>query len=334
MHRSNDLLVGAVVLAVALGVSGATLWVKQADIGRHRDRVVARFHDVGNARVGNTVVIRGVRAGQIESISLARGGWVHLSMSLDPAVELPRDPVVLLNESSLFGEWQATITPRSALPRDETVLRQVAEASGGGDVLPGATLPDIAKLTAVAGQIAGDVANVSQRVEVAFDEQAARELRASIRNFADMSSTLARTVHEHRDDLDTLSRALQSAVTTLNRTAVSSAHMAELMDSSTSSGQIRQMMDDMAQAAAELRRSSTQLRVMSEQLGRTQGRLDAFLANGDSVFVKINHGQGSLGLLVNDAALYRHSDSLTLQLRDLVSDLRANPKKYVSVRIF
>jgi phospholipid/cholesterol/gamma-HCH transport system substrate-binding protein len=334
MRRKNDFLVGMIVLAVILTLTGATLWVKQADIGERRSKVVARFRDVGNARVGNAVVIRGVRAGTIEAIELARGGWVHVRMNLDRSMQLPGTPVVLLNESSLFGEWQATITQRSALPHDETVQAQIAESSGGDDVLPGATLPDIAKLTAVAGQIAGDVANVAGRVEVAFDERAARELRSSIRNFSDLSTTLSRTVRDHAGDLDTLSRGLQSAVSSLNRTALSASQIAARVDSSSTTGEIKQIVDDMSHAAAELRRGSAQIRMMSEQLSRTQNRLDSFLTNGDSVLVKLNTGQGSLGLLLNDPSLYRNSDSLLTQLRGLVTEVRTNPKKFVSVRIF
>lgn len=334
MRRTNDLLVGTIVLVVILTLTGATFWVKQTDIGERRSKVVARFRDVGNARVGNAVVIRGVRAGTIEAIELARGGWVHVRMNLDRSMQLPSTPVVLLNESSLFGEWQATITPRSALPHDETVQAQVSESSGGGEVLPGATLPDIAKLTAVAGQIAGDVANVAGRVEVAFDERAARELRSSIKNFSDLSTTLSHTVRSHAGDLDTLSRGLQSAVASLNRTATSAELMASRIDSSSSSGQVRQIVDDMSHAAAELRRATAQVRVMSEQLNVTQRRLDSFLSNGDSVLVKLNTGQGSLGLLLNDPSLYRNGDSLLVQMRGLVNEVRTNPKKFVSVRIF
>jgi phospholipid/cholesterol/gamma-HCH transport system substrate-binding protein len=334
MRRTNDYLVGMIVLLVILTLTGATLWVKQTDIGERRSKVVARFRDVGNARVGNAVVIRGVRAGTIEAIELARGGWVHVRMNLDRSMQLPGTPVVLLNESSLFGEWQATITQRSALPHDETVQAQIAESSGGDDVLPGATLPDIAKLTAVAGQIAGDVANVAGRVEIAFDERAARELRSSIRNFADLSTTLSQTVRSHAGDLDTLSRGMQSAVSSLNRTALSAAQIAARVDSSSTTGEIRQIVDDMSHAAAELRRGSAQIRMMSEQLSKTQGRLDSFLTNGDAVLVKLNSGQGSLGLLLNDPSLYRNSDSLLTQLRGLVTEVRTNPKKFVSVRIF
>ena len=90
----------------------------------------------------------------------------------------------------------------------------------------------------------------------------------------------------------------------------------------------------MSHAAAELRRTSLQIRMMSEQLSKTQSRLDLFLANGDSVLVKLNTGQGSLGLLLNDPSLYRNSDSLLTQLRGLITEVRTNPKKFVSVKIF
>jgi phospholipid/cholesterol/gamma-HCH transport system substrate-binding protein len=110
--------------------------------------------------------------------------------------------------------------------------------------------------------------------------------------------------------------------------------MASRIDSSSSSGQVRQIVDDMSRAAADLRRATAQVRVMSEQLNMTQRRLDSFLSNGDSVLVKLNTGQGSLGLLLNDPSLYRNGDSLLTQLRGLVTEVRTNPKKFVSVRIF
>jgi phospholipid/cholesterol/gamma-HCH transport system substrate-binding protein len=110
--------------------------------------------------------------------------------------------------------------------------------------------------------------------------------------------------------------------------------MAARVDSSSSSGQVKQIVDDMSHAAAELRRATAQVRVMSEQLSKTQDRLDSFLTNGDSVLMKLNTGQGSLGLLLNDPSLYRNSDSLLTQLRGLVTEVRTNPKKFVSVRLF
>ena len=335
MKRSNDVVVGLTVLLGVAAIVAATLWVKQSDLRNRKERVTARFRDVGSVRVGAAVVLRGVRAGRVERIELAPDGWVEVSMALDPNVQLPRDPVVLLNESSLFGEWQATITEVAAVPRDEVVERQLAEAGQvGGETLPGATLPDIAQLTAVAGRIAGDVASVAGRFEVAFDDEAARELRTSIRNFATLSATLSQTVRKQSASLDALSADLRVGMTRLAHSAEAVERVAERVDSSTATGQVRKIIDDIATAATQLKESSEEVRVMSRQLTRSQGRLESVLTTTDSVMLKINSGQGSVGLLVNDPKLYRNSDSLVIELRALVADFKANPRKYVNLKVF
>jgi phospholipid/cholesterol/gamma-HCH transport system substrate-binding protein len=255
-------------------------------------------------------------------------------MKLDRSVELPSDPVVLLNESSLFGEWQASIEERSSLPADAAVREAIAEAVGERGVLPGASFPGIGKLTEVAGQIAGDVATVASRVETAFDAQAAHELRASIKNVSDLSATLAGTVRAHATDLDTVAKQLRSAVASINETATTVQRMAQRIDTSSQSGDVKHIVDNVSAASADLRRATAQINELAVRFSKSQGRLDTFLANGDSILVKVNAGQGSLGLFVNDPSLYRRSDSLLAQLQSLVADIKANPGKYVRLRIF
>jgi phospholipid/cholesterol/gamma-HCH transport system substrate-binding protein len=335
MKRSNDFVVGLTVLLGAAIIIAATLWVQQADFRQRDDPVLARFRDVGSVRVGAAVVLRGVRAGRVERIELGRDGWVEVAMRLDPGVQLPRDPVVLLNEASVFGEWQATITEEAAIPRDEAVERQIGEARrAGANMLPGATLPDIAQLTAVAGRIAGDVATVAGRVELAFDDEAARELRASIRNFATMSGALSQTVRRQSANLDALSADLRLGMNRLANSAESVQHVAQRIDSSTASGTIRQIVGDVATAASQLKATSEEVRQMSRDLTQSQSRLQSLLTTSDSVMLKINAGHGSIGLLINDPTLYRNSDSLVTELRALVADFKANPKKYVNLRVF
>ena len=333
MKKRPDLIVGITVIVTAILLVTGVMWVRQTDIGGRRRQVVARFVDIGNARVGNSAVIRGVRAGRIERIELAPDGSVLVSLSLERGVTLPQDPVVVLNETSLFGDWEATIMERSGLPHDDAVQRQL-DVAGEHGVLPGATLPDIAKLSSVAGQIAGDVAKVAGRVQVAFNDSAARELRASIRNFEAMSATLNSQVYAHRNDLDSVSAVLQGAVKALNQAAQTTATIAGRIDTSMTLGELRQLITVLSAAAAELKRTTSQIAAMTTQLASTQQRLDSFLTNGDAVLVKINSGQGTLGRLVTDSSLYVGSDSLITSLRLLVADIRANPKRYLSVRMF
>jgi phospholipid/cholesterol/gamma-HCH transport system substrate-binding protein len=334
MKRANDFAVGLTIIVGTVVLIAATLWVKQADFGRDRSTVVARFHDVGGVRIGTPVVVRGVRAGRVEGMELADSAFVLAKMALDPGVELPLDAVVLLNESSLFGEWQATITSRDAVGRDEDVKRQIAETSRDDGVLPGATLPDIARLTAVAGRIAGDVASVAERVEVAFDDQAARELRTSVRSFSEMSTILAQSVREQSNNLTTVSSDVRGGVQSLVRSAELLKAVAERFDSSTSRGEVKNIVSDAGEAARQLREASRRLAVMSAQLERSQVRLESFLATSDSIARKIQAGEGSLGMLLNDPSLYRNADSALRQLNLLLADVQKNPRRYINLRIF
>jgi phospholipid/cholesterol/gamma-HCH transport system substrate-binding protein len=334
MKHANDFIVGTVVLLGAAAIIGGTLWVRQADFGDDRQRVTARFREVGNAQVGNPVVIRGVRAGRIEAMELVPDGWVEVRLSIDPDLTLPTQPVVLLGSASLFGEWQATVLDRSGLPADRAVRQTIEEASAAGDEIPGATLPDIAQLTAVAGRIAGDMASVAERVEVAFDDSAARELRASIHSVADLSGTLANAVRRHSRSLDRMVADLNRGVGSLNKAVAATQTVAERVDASTASGEIQRIVADASHAATQLRATADAVRVLSERVGESHTRLDVIIARSDSIVAKLNDGRGTVGLMLSDSSLYVQTDSLVRQLRDLVGDIRRNPKRYINVRLF
>ena len=332
--RTSDFVVGITVLVVTAVLLAVVLWVKQADLGRRKSELLVRTRDVGGVALGNPVVIRGVRAGQVQGIALGERGWVVLTLGIDKSIPLPSDPVVLLVASSLFGEWQATVSEYAGVPPDRELRAALAEARTSGDTLAGAMLPDIAQLTSVAGRISGDVAKVADRVQVAFDDKAAKELRESIRNFALLSGDLARTVNAQSKNLDRISSEVQTGLKTVNAAAENLNVFSRRVDSATSRGELQTIITNSQNAARELVSTTTRLREIAEGLNRTDSRLASAMSRADSVFAKVNSGQGSLGLLVNDARLYRNSDSLVTELRALLADVKKNPKRYFNVKVF
>jgi phospholipid/cholesterol/gamma-HCH transport system substrate-binding protein len=333
-RRVNDFVVGLTVIVVAVVLIGTVLWVKQADLGGRINHLVVRTRDVGGVALGNPVVIRGVRAGRVEGIALGESGWVVMTLGIDRGVTLPADPVVLLTASSLFGEWQATVTSASGIPADRELRMLVDEARTRGDTIPGAVLPDIAQLTTVAGRIAGDVAQVAERVKVAFDDEAAREMRESIHNFAQLSADLSRTVSVQSRNLNRITTDVQSGVEAVNRAAMTMNRIADRVDSSTSEGELRELVTNTRRAADELVQITTKLRAMSDDFDRTQKVLSRTVSRADSVFEKVNSGSGSFALFVNDPRLYNNSDSLVTELRTLLQDVRTNPRRYINFRVF
>ncbi len=333
--RSNDWLVGVVIIVTMIGIVATTLWLQQADFGERRTGVTARFRDVGNMQVGNSVVIRGVKAGRVRGLTLAPQGWVVVEMDLDDGIILPNDPVVLIQAATLFGEWQATISAREAAPQVGDVPAQLADATGSPDgALPGAVLPDIAQLTTVAGGIAGNVASVAERVRTAFDDSAARELRTSIRNFSVLSTDLARAVRTQSRNLDSITTNVRLGVADLNATSASLRRSMSRVDSATQGGEIREIITETQRTVASLRAASERIDSLSKSLESAERNLRGVIAKADSVLGKVDRGEGSLGLLVNDPSLYRNTDSLLVDLRALIADFRKDPKKYFAFRVF
>ena len=69
-------------------------------------------------------------------------------------------------------------------------------------------------------------------------------------------------------------------------------------------------------------------------IAATMQKLDKTLANLQTLTDKLNRGEGSLGLLMNDRTLY---NNLTQTMRDadsLMVDLRQHPKRYVHFSVF
>lgn len=333
--RSNDWIVGLTIVLTMVGIVAATLFLQQAELGRRREGVTARFRDIGSLQVGNAVVIRGVTAGRVKQIALAPKGWVLVEMELDETTALPTDPVVLLQASSLFGEWQAMITPRTAVPVNRDVVAQVEDATDApSGSLPGAVLPDIAQLTTVAGGIAGNVASVAERVRTAFSDTAARELRASIRNFSVLSSDLARAVRAQSQNLDSLALTARVGLADIAASSAALRRTMQRVDTATASGALTDILAESRAASHNLRDATDRLQRLTQALQSSEANLRGAIGKADTLLGRIERGQGSVGLLINDPGLYRNADSLLVELRALMADVRKDPKRYFSVRVF
>ena len=78
---------------------------------------------------------------------------------------------------------------------------------------------------------------------------------------------------------------------------------------------------------------------LSSDLSKTQIKETVDNANQamlqvKSITDKINNGDGSIGLLINDDKLYNNLSSASQSLDELINDLKTNPGKYLKISIF
>ena len=69
-------------------------------------------------------------------------------------------------------------------------------------------------------------------------------------------------------------------------------------------------------------------------LAGTLSKVNSVLSRVDAITTKIDNGTGSVGLLVNDNALYNNLNKSAAQLNALIEDLKLNPYRYVNFSIF
>lgn len=328
MSGRSDVKTGIfVLLGVAVVVVGA-LWLSRATWGEETRVYTARFDRIGQIRTGNPVSIRGVQVGTVEEISLAQDG-VELALRIRSSVELPPDPLVVLQPTSLFGEWQATIVP--AGPR-EGVDADTLDLPP--DRLPGVALSDFSRISQSAEEISENLAGITDRLDVAFSEGTAEGLAQSIRNFSRASEELVSMLSLQREELGEFTADLAGAAESL-RAAVGDLNTAiARLSAATGEGELEEIFENTREATASLNELAGNLRTSSRDMERSLARADTVLADLQALVGSVRRGEGSLGRLASDEALYENTAATLAELRALLDDLKANPRKYFNLSIF
>ena len=117
-----------------------------------------------------------------------------------------------------------------------------------------------------------------------------------------------------------------------------------------SAEQLRAAFNELRMASAALRRTAEGLEdaQTGQQLNAAIGRVDESaraltqvaasmeksLGSLQSVFGKIDRGDGTLGRLVNDTSLYSNLNGAARDIRSLATDMKANPKRYITIDVF
>ena len=74
--------------------------------------------------------------------------------------------------------------------------------------------------------------------------------------------------------------------------------------------------------------------IAKANISKTLANVNNVLNDIDAVTTKINTGQGSLGLLLNDTKLYTNLEKSSNELNALVKDIKLNPQRYLNFSVF
>jgi len=261
---------------------------------RGRYMLVTTVQDAGGVRRGDPVQMRGVIIGRINQFEMLPTGRVAIRLELEGDWRIPRGSRSRLGASGLFGGRTMEI-----VPSNETEVYQPFDTLPGSDGGTG-ILGDAEELGAKADSVLAGLQTLLSASTVGAVQGSTAQLETLLR---ELSSVTA----EQRGALKRLTESL--------------AKSAENLEGAAAAG---------PDAARAIARADSAMAVLAE----TGRNLDEAAASLNALLARIERGEGTLGKLSTDEALYANMNRAAESFAALLEDLKANPKKYINVSIF
>ena len=105
----------------------------------------------------------------------------------------------------------------------------------------------------------------------------------------------------------------------------------------TTSARLKEFSDGLDLATTEFRALQAELKAGKgslSKLDQLQARINELRAKIDGVMARINSGQGTIGQLMVNPQLNEALAGTTREFQELAKGLKANPRKFVSIRVF
>jgi phospholipid/cholesterol/gamma-HCH transport system substrate-binding protein len=259
-----------------------------------------QFKDAGNLKTSSPVKISGVAVGKVERIRLLDPGKVLVEVSLPERITPRVDASAQVVAVGFVGDAAVQLNPGEApekLSRDRIIIG--SQAAGFTDLA--ANLGDKADSVLVGAQ-----AIVNQKT--------ADQLYATM-------SVLQSTLKAAQRTMEVYGDGSKGPTGQLTRTLAALERMTARFDSTLANPGLVRALDRSDTLTANLA-------AMTGQLSTTGARLDTLL-------LRINQGQGTIGKLATDTGFYSDVRQLSQSMKRLVDELQKHPGKVpVTVKIF
>jgi phospholipid/cholesterol/gamma-HCH transport system substrate-binding protein len=303
--RDRAIWVGVFVIFGILAVLLSLFTFTDAALFRGRYIVTTRVPNAGGIRRGDPVQMRGVNIGRVQRFKIGHDD-VEIRLEIEGEYDVPVDSKAMLKSAGIVGGMVADIIPGTS----DKML-------GNGDSLPGASETS---MTALATRLSTQVETVLNRVESLVDKPTIDNIHSSSAELNRVLKTLNATITEQRQVLRDITQSLQKASAS-----------AEKLTSAPEWDRSLKRVDTITEQAA----------VITKRLDGVSTTLEKSSESMQAVLGRVDRGEGSLGKLTKDEKLYDrlseaalNMNQASVNLSKLADDIRKDPKRYLSIKVF
>lgn len=301
MKLSREIKTGIIVVAGIVALIFGLSYLKSSALFEKSKTFYAVYDDVGGLQPGTKVTINGFDVGNVTDIRFRDGsGKLLVTLTVTNEFEFSSNSIAELFDTGIIGGKGVQIVP---------VLDNAPPAKSGdtlqSKIKPGLTELVQQKLTPLQMKVEGAVSNADSllmNVNQILDDPTKKQLQQTI-------ASLNQLVKSFKTSADNLNVLLENNKMQLDSSLKNVSHI---------TSNFSKLSDSLVNA---------DLGGTLEQFQGTVGKLNSILA-------KIEQGEGSLGKLHKDDALYNNLAEASRELDLLLQDFRLNPKRYVNVSVF
>ena len=289
-----------VILGISLFIFGFS-FLKRSSIFENNKIVHTIYDEVEGLVVGAKVTINGLVIGNVSMIDFLPGSTkILVSMRIDKDLNFSPNSKAVFYEAGLIGGKAISIEPvfdsKNIIKSNDTIA---------SDVKPGLT-----------ELINRQIAPLQEKIE---------SMLTSVDSlFSGVSNVLN---YETQNNLKNTLENLSQSVNNIN---MSSEALMEVIDENRSSLNIS--FKNAANATKNIDKLTDSLSKID--FTNTFNKLSESLNNINTILSKVENGEGTLGKFINSEELYQNLSQSSKELEELLSDLKANPSRYVQFSLF
>lgn len=309
MKFSKEARIGVLVSASLLVLFFGFYFLKGLSLFSGDKEYYCVFNNVRGMQNQSNVEISGLSVGHIVDTKLIDKKGVRVKIAVHNDIVIPEGTTATLVSSDLLG--------------GKAVVLNLG--SGAGEIKPGSTIES---------KTEGNVMeNLTDKLNPIFND-----VKSSI---IYLDTTIVRLNDlmngNNRVNIGKMLAALSTTSENLAKVAEGlgkqSGDLAGILHSSNSiMANLAKSNDTVSMILSNFRNISSQL--ANSPIQKTMAALKSSLTELDSVMAKVNHGDGSAGMIVNDKELYKNLDKSLKSLHELLDDFKAHPKRYINVTVF
>ncbi len=315
MKINKETRIGIIFITAALILFWGFNFLKGQDVFIKERVFYAQYFDVSGLAKADPVFINGLRAGQVKNLYLNpnNSGKIMVVIQITKDFPLPQNSIAKIISTDLMGTKAISLF-----------------------------IGDVPELL-----VDGDTINTS--IESTLQEQ----MEQTIGPLKNKAENLLSSLDDIISDLQTIlnsetSKNIKSSLSHLEKSLINVESVTGSFDSlvSQEKNKIQKILDNAESITLNLRNNNDHLTAIlsnfheisdslaGAELASTIHNANNAMADFSLILDKMNRGEGSMGMLLNNDSLYIELEKSARDLNLLLEDVRENPKKYVKLSLF